>query len=306
MIDFITILVALAITYVIQQQLKQRDASFSKLTTKQLWALSGTPILVAWYAVAVAIKDYDIADTVLNMMTGYKSALSGTDPNWDAGVIKGAVENLSYDKFNFWAMTEMYEGLTALSALVACICAFLNIAKLFDRNKLTKISLQKLALISIIVLIITMLFNLYRVIDGVPIIAEQMSGYPDASTDGVEIISIVVSAVIIALAWILYVFYKKTVNSFLTISPQPIAKVVETAQSEKEETKRCPYCGEEILAIAKKCKHCGEWIKKEDEIPPVENQPEPPQTIYIQCPICGEDVEKGTEICPHCKEPTQS
>lgn len=26
------------------------------------------------------------------------------------------------------------------------------------------------------------------------------------------------------------------------------------------ETKQCPYCGEEILAIAKKCKHCGEWL----------------------------------------------
>lgn len=27
-----------------------------------------------------------------------------------------------------------------------------------------------------------------------------------------------------------------------------------------EQTKRCPMCGEEILAVAKKCKHCGEYL----------------------------------------------
>jgi uncharacterized membrane protein YvbJ len=31
--------------------------------------------------------------------------------------------------------------------------------------------------------------------------------------------------------------------------------------AEKSETKNCPYCGEQILIVAKKCKHCGEWLE---------------------------------------------
>lgn len=27
-----------------------------------------------------------------------------------------------------------------------------------------------------------------------------------------------------------------------------------------ENRKQCPYCGEEIMAAAKKCRHCGEWL----------------------------------------------
>lgn len=35
-----------------------------------------------------------------------------------------------------------------------------------------------------------------------------------------------------------------------------------------EETKKCPYCGEEININAVKCKHCGEWLPKQDNVAP--------------------------------------
>ena len=36
--------------------------------------------------------------------------------------------------------------------------------------------------------------------------------------------------------------------------------------------KTCPYCGEKIMAAAKKCKHCGEWLV---EFPNTENHQQP-------------------------------
>lgn len=40
--------------------------------------------------------------------------------------------------------------------------------------------------------------------------------------------------------------------------------------SAPEPTKRCPMCGEEILAVAKKCKHCGEYL--DDSNQPVQKK----------------------------------
>lgn len=41
-------------------------------------------------------------------------------------------------------------------------------------------------------------------------------------------------------------------------------------EQKQRETKRCPYCGEEIMATAKKCRYCGEWMA--GEVPPVNNE----------------------------------
>lgn len=63
--------------------------------------------------------------------------------------------------------------------------------------------------------------------------------------------------------------FTKSINANKTSSVSP--RTEQPASSEttipqptaKKPTKRCPYCGEVILAVAKKCKHCGEWLEKQ-------------------------------------------
>lgn len=51
--------------------------------------------------------------------------------------------------------------------------------------------------------------------------------------------------------------------------------------------KKCPYCGQEILAVAKKCKYCRKWIEP---------------TELEKCPYCLELIPKGVDVCPLCNE----
>lgn len=62
-------------------------------------------------------------------------------------------------------------------------------------------------------------------------------------------------------------------------------------------TKRCPYCGEEILATAKKCKHCGEWLIKDVAI----SQPNPNTESVTPEPVYEDEDADSDEMDPEVK-----
>src|SRR5438045_810175 len=50
------------------------------------------------------------------------------------------------------------------------------------------------------------------------------------------------------------------------LSPGPdsaaVAPAGDAVAAPADQTKRCPFCGEVILAVARKCKHCGEFLDR--------------------------------------------
>lgn len=52
---------------------------------------------------------------------------------------------------------------------------------------------------------------------------------------------------------------------------------------ETMQTKRCPYCGEEILEAAIKCKHCGEWLNGAAPDKPVQHSSDYTWVSVICC-----------------------
>jgi hypothetical protein len=50
------------------------------------------------------------------------------------------------------------------------------------------------------------------------------------------------------------------VRGLFTDPPPPLMPPAPAFEPVSSATKACPYCGEEILVVAKKCKHCGEFL----------------------------------------------
>ena len=62
-----------------------------------------------------------------------------------------------------------------------------------------------------------------------------------------------------------------------------------------QETKKCPYCGEEILAVAKKCKHCGTWLDGRDEAK-ASTPATPKQDIPVNTPPVNKPAKKPIDF----------
>lgn len=193
-------------------------------------------------------------------------------------------------------MATMVSSICAFVVLIIALYTLINLKqKKYDANRYYMLSVIG----AIGIVISTYLVNS----KAMEFQVEVFGGDSDSATIG----SVIYAVGVAVLLGFFFIKYKKNLAAIFEESEEDVEQlqvndnVVETVsstpvQAPTEATKQCPYCGETILAVAKKCKHCGEWLPEEQ--PVVEEV----EIKYIQCPICGEDVEEGTEICPHCDE----
>ena len=82
----------------------------------------------------------------------------------------------------------------------------------------------------------------------------------------------------------------------------PANSTSESSSKTAESKKTCPFCGEEILAIAKKCRHCKSFLDESNPTKPPHAKASHPigNRGLAKCKSCGREVSKTAKSCPHC------
>lgn len=273
MISLIIILLAVGAYFLLKKNLIDKFPQFGEV---KIGAVIGVPLFYMAYSLSEVIRLWGAGEAIFNT-TGYQHLMSGTDSRWDANILASAINNMAPETRNAWAFVSMAESCSQyLAIVVIAFCAVL-IYKVFNPSVMPTLKYRIGVIISGICCVFPYL--LYAI------------GFQN------RYIWIILLIVVALFSWTYYI-YNKATTIMANVSDSDVSENIQCSEGlEEESTKQCPYCGETILAIAKKCKHCGEWLTEETK---------ESDRKYIECPVCGEEIEPDAKVCPYCNEPVPS
>lgn len=259
---------AVGLFFLLKYFLQNQNSSSSSLSSKELNILLAYPLILSLGIIYGYLTSRGMGDNTLNLFTGYQNSINN-NPHWNAEVIKGAILKLNEQERSLWVLTDIYENLTGIVALIVCISSIAMLVKYFDNTLLPKISFKKLSLVSIIFYVILCLWDALRVLTYKDVMESKSindSVYMFDQWVSMEYVkidwSIWIDVIIFFIFLVCLIFFTTYYNKTLdNCSFTVVKKAFNLPQGRQDlKTKRCPYCGEEILAIAKKCRYCGEWL----------------------------------------------